>query len=791
MRFGDDWLKEWVRPVPPVQALAHTLTMGGLEVDSIEPAAPGFQQVVVARIVRVTPHPQADRLKVCEIDDGRGEMLQVVCGAANAREELRVPLARVGASLPGDLVIKAARLRGVESFGMLCSARELGLAESADGLLELPADAPIGKDVRAYLDLDAHVLDIDLTPNRGDCLSVLGVAREVAALTGAQLAEPDLVGAPVGNPDATQAVVVTDVEACPVYLGRVVDGFDPQAQTPLWMRERLRRAGLRSLGPMVDVTNYVLLELGQPLHAFDLDRISGHLQVRWAKVGESLRLLTGPEIILNTDELVIADEDGAVALAGIMGGSRSAVTDETTRVFLECAHFAPNAVAGRARRHGLHTEASQRYERGVDPTLQRRALERATELLLQMAGGRAGPVICAHEAAFTAMPITLRHARVERLLGSSFPREQIEALLDRLNMSWQRVDSGWDVCAPAYRFDIKIEVDLIEELIRLRGYDALEARAPRFTLKPIAAPEIGLTAARVRHVLAERGYHEVITYSFVDPAIQAAFLGDERPIDLINPLSRDLSQMRTTLWPGLVQAFRSNLKRQSERVRIFEVGKVFRRTDSGIVQRDRFAGLVHGPTLSEQWQGGTRSNAGFFEVKGDLEALVAISRLPSLSASVDTHPALHPGKSARLTVAGTPVGWLGELHPALSAGLDLPAGVLVFEWDLDANPPAIPLHFTALSRFPTVRRDLSLVIPDAVPVGELTRLIREAGGAWLKECILFDVYRGPGLEEGSKSAAFGLIFQDDERTLEDRDVDEVINVIVRHLELKAGARIRE
>lgn len=791
MRLADDWLKEWVEPVPPAAALAHILTMGGLEVDGIEPAAPPFRGVVVGRIVGIAPHPQADRLRVCEVDAGASAHLQVVCGAANAAVGLCVPLAQVGAQLPHGLEIKPARLRGVESFGMLCSAKELGLAETSEGLLELPDDAPVGQDLRTYLSLDAHVLEIDLTPNRGDCLSVRGIARELAALTGAALSSPfrDLVAS---SRTATLAVAVRETEACPAYLGRVIEGFDPAAGTPLWMRERLRRAGLRSLGPVVDVTNYVLLELGQPLHAFDLDRIGGDLAVRWAQGGERLTLLTGQDIALAADELVIADEQGPVALAGIMGGRRSAVDTDTRRVFLECAFFAPHAIAGRARRHGLQTDAAQRYERGVDPTQQREALERATALLLQIAGGVAGPVIAAQESACEAPAIVLRHARLIRVLGGEFPAAQAESLLTRLHTAWERNEAGWIVQPPAYRFDLRIEADLIEELIRLRGYEALEARRPQVALRPVAAPEMAISPSTIRRLLVERGYHEAITYSFVDPALQAPFRAEAVAIDLLNPIASDLSQMRTSLWPGLVRALQGNLKRQSGRVRLFEIGAVFARDPAGIRQQNRLAGLIHGPSLPEQWRG-DKSGAGadFFEVKGDLEALAAMMHLPALDARSATHAALHPGKSARLMLAGEPIGWLGELHPGVVAALDLPQGVIVFEWDLDALPLAAVPRFSPLSRFPSVRRDLALVVPDGAPAGDLAEMIRATGGERLKACVLFDVYRGPGLEMGTKSVAFGLIFQDDGCTLEDSVVDEAVARIVEQLAERAGARIRE
>lgn len=790
MRFGDDWLKEWVQPVPAPQELAHVLTMGGLEVNSIQPAAPPFHGVVVARIVSVAAHPQADRLRICQIDDGGAEALQVVCGAANAAEGLRIPLARVGAALPSGLQIKAARLRGVESFGMLCSAQELGLAEASEGLLELPADAPVGMDLRVYLSLDAHVVEVDLTPNRGDCLSILGMARELAALTGATFHQPNTVTVPVTS-QALVAVTIADAKACPVYRGRVIENLDSQASTPIWMRERLRRSGLRSLGPIVDVTNYVLLELGQPLHAFDMNQVEGGIGVRWARPQETLTLLTGADIILAPDELVIADDQGPLTLAGIMGGSRSAVGAQTHRIFLESACFAPQFIAGRARRHGLHTDASHRYERGVDPSLQDRALARATQLLLEIAGGAAGPVVGYGDASVAHPPIPLRHQRLERLLGGPFVREAAEVLLTRMNMSWQRTDQGWEVSAPTYRFDIKIEADLIEELIRLRGYAALETHAPTLALRSVTIPEIAVSPGKIRHLLVERGYYEAITYSFVDPEVQQAFLAGAVPIDLANPLSRELSQMRTSLWPGLVQVLKANLKRQIERVRLFEMGKVFRREDARIVQVNRLSGLVYGSRLPEQWRGETHVNADFFDVKGDVEALVMLARLPDLSSVPATHPALHPGKTAQLHVDGRPVGWLGELHPGVAAALDLPTGVIVFDWDLESTLQGNLPRFMPLSRFPAIRRDLALVVSDAMAAGDLTRFIREAAGSRLRDCVPFDVYRGPGLEEGSKSVAFGLIFQDDDRTLEDQEVDEAVAAIVRHVGIHAAARIRE
>lgn len=790
MRFEDDWLKEWVQPLPDPQALAHALTMGGLEVEGIQTAAAPFQGVVVARIIAVAPHPQADRLRVCQVDDGSAQVLQVVCGAANAAEGLSVAFARIGAMLPGGLQIKAARLGGVESFGMLCSARELDLAEASDGLLELPQDAPLGMDLRKFLALDAHILEVDLTPNRGDCLSILGMAREISALTGAVLRQPLFVPAPVTSASVV-GVTIEDVSACPSYRGRVIEDINPQALTPIWMRERLRRAGLRSLGPIVDVTNYVLLELGQPLHAFDLDRMEGDIEVRWARNHESLALLTGTDITLDADELVIADDRGPLALAGIMGGSRSAVGSQTRRIFLESANFAPRVIAGRARRHGLHTEASHRYERGVDPALPERALNRATQLLLEIAGGAAGPAVGSSQENARSQPIALRHQRLERVLGASFESKQAETLLTRLNMIWQRTDQGWDAFPPSYRFDLKIEADLIEELIRLRGYDTLEAHAPNLQLRPVASPEAMVSLRSLRVLLVERGYHEAITYSFVDPELQQRFLAEAMPIDLINPLSRDLAQMRTSLWPGLLQALDRNLKRRNERIRLFEIGNVFRRAREGILQENHLGGVVYGPLMPEQWRGEGRLATDFFNVKGDIESLLMMAHLPTLHCIPAQHPALHPGKTARLHLEDHPMGWLGEMHPEVAAALDLPPGVILFDLDLDMQRQGKIPRFVPLSRFPAIRRDLALVMPEALPVGELTKLIREVAGARLRECSPFDLYRGPGLEDGSKSVAFSLIFQDDERTLEDHDVDEVVAAIVRHVGIHAAVRIRE
>lgn len=791
MRLSEAWLRQYVNPAVDTAGLVHQLTMAGLEVDGAEPAAADFSGVVVARIVEAAPHPEADRLQICRVDAGRGEPLQIVCGAANARAGLVAPLATEGAVLPGSVKIKRSRLRGVESFGMLCSAKELGLEENASGLLELPADAPVGADIRDYLQLDDRVLEVDLTPNRADCLSVEGIAREVALINRLpfQGVEPGTVT--VGG-DRRLAVHLDAPEACPRYLGRVIAGIDAGAETPQWLKERLRRSGLRSLGPAVDVTNYVLLELGQPLHAFDLAKLSGDIHVRQAREGEPLKLLNGEEITLSSEVLVIADEEKPLALAGIMGGEQSAVGEATTDIFLECAFFSPVRIMGKARRYGLATDSSHRFERGVDPALQRRAIERATALLLEIAGGEAGPVTEAvrEDLLPVRAPIRLRERRIGRLLGLSLARGEIADILTRLGMGVEEDEQGWTVTPPSFRFDIALEADLIEEIGRVYGYDDIPRRRPAVASAMQPASETVLGLDRVKDLLADRGYQEVITYSFVSAEMQRRIDPELEPEALLNPISADLAVMRTSLWTGLLDAAQKNLSRQQERVRIFETGLKFLRRDGLLEQRNTLAGLVLGSVLDEQWGEQSRP-ADFFDVKADVEAILGLTGKATVRFRAAVHHTLHPGQSAEILIGGAGAGWLGTLHPQIERDLGFEQPVFLFELDAGALLQRDLPRFAPLSRFPQVRRDLALVVERALPAAELLEAVAASGGALVRDTVLFDVYVGAGVEVGKKSVALGVTLQDAEDTLTDDRVDEVMGRIVARLAADFGAKLRE
>jgi len=791
MKVSEQWLREWVDPAISSVELAAQLTMAGLEVDSIEPAAPVFEKVVVGRVVGLTPHPDADRLRVATVDVGGAEPLRIVCGAPNVAVGLCAPTALIGAVLPGGLKIKPSRLRGVESQGMLCSARELGLAESSDGLLPLPTDSRPGQNVRELLALDDTLIEIELTPNRGDCLGMEGIAREVATLNRREF-HPLPVEAVEPVLDAVFPVTLLDPADCPRYVGRVIRNVDPAAETPLWMKERLRRAGMRSLGPLVDVTNYVMLELGQPMHAFDLGRLSGGIEVRRARSGDRLELLNGVVVEPDAETLLITDHAGPLALAGIMGGEISACTDATRDVFLESAFFAPASIAGRARRYGLQTDSSYRFERGVDSRLQRRAAERATRLLLDIAGGQAGPIVEAvspdHLPAEPA--IRLRPTRVRKLLGLDIPATEVEDILRRLGMAVAVEPDHWRVTPPSSRFDIALEADLIEEIARIYGYDRLPGNRPLTRLEMPPQPENRVELARMKETLVQRGFQEAITYSFVDPVFQKHLDPDREPLALANPISADLAVMRTSLWPGLLKALIHNQKRQQSRVRLFEHGLNFIQSDEGLRQEPYLGGVAAGAALPEQW-GASDRPVDFFDLKADVEALLILTGEPEAFAFVAApHPALHPGQSARIERAGAAVGWLGALHPRVAQELDVEGDAFAFELRLAGLQTARVPMFGELSKFPASRRDIAIVVDEAITARAIRDCIRRRGGPLLREARLFDVYRGKGVPEGRKSLALGLILQDFSRNLTDHVVEETVSGIIAGLTEQFDATLR-
>ena len=789
MKFSEAWLREWVNPALDSRQLAEQLTMAGLEVDSMAPVAADFAGVVVAEVLSVEPHPDADKLRVCQVTVGEGEPLQIVCGAPNVRAGMKAPLATVGGSI-GDMKLKKAKLRGVLSHGMLCSARELGLSDERQGLMELPAAAPVGADLRDYLGLDDVIIDVDLTPNRGDCLGLEGIAREVGTLTKTDITPPPVKAVSAEINDVFP-VAVKAPEACPRYLGRVIRGADPAADTPLWMQEKLRRGGIRSLGPAVDVTNYVLLELGQPTHAFDLDRLSGGIEVRYAEAGERLTLLDERSIELDSDTLLICDRDKPLALAGIMGGIDSGISSGTTSLFLEVACFAPAAIAGKARAYGLNTDASHRFERGVDPGLQWRAMERATALLLEIVGGQAGPVSeTVSESHIRPQPeILLRRSRIERLLGFVPADEQVAEMLTRLGARLQADDAGWRVTPPSYRFDLTIEADLIEEVGRVFGYGNLPTANNRGDLTMRPAPETVTPLARVRSLLVDRGYQEAITYSFVDARVLEKLEPALQPVALQNPISSELAVMRTSLWAGLIGAAKYNLARQQSRVRLFESGLKYIQQYNELKQENYISGVVVGNMLPEQW-GGDGRGVDFFDVKADVEALLACAGVTGVFQS-GSHSALHPGQSARILVGDTPVGWVGRIHPGVAQTAEIPAQTCLFEINLQILHQGKVPSFENLSRFPSIRRDLAIVVSAEIAAGDLCKAIAARAGQVLRGLTVFDVYQGKGIESGRKSIAFGLILQDSSRTLTDADVDGVVTVVTRQLEKQFGATLRE
>ena len=794
MKVPYSWLAEWVKlPWPPAE-LGARLTMAGFELESLASAAPQFTGVVVAEILSAERHPQADKLTVCRVSMGRGEALQIVCGAPNARAGLKSALAQVGAVLPGELAIRAATLRGIESQGMLASAKELGLAESSNGILELPPDAPVGKSLREYLGLDEAVLEVNVTPNRGDAMSMLGIAREVAALTGTPVTGP-AIRALTGAAGEALTVRLEAPAACPRFAGCIVHGIDNHATTPLWMRERLRRAGLRPISPVVDVTNYVMLELGQPLHAYDLAKLQGGIRVRLALQGEALVLLDGKEIRADEDMLLITDETGAVGLAGIMGGLRTAVSADTRDVYLESAFFAPAAILGRARRVGLVTDAGQRFERGVDPSGQARAIERAVALLNPFAGGAAGVVHVTESAPDLPrrVPVALRAARLQKLLGVELPAAKVSTALAGLGLQVVAAADGWRATPPAHRFDLVIEADLIEEVARIVGFEAIpetEAAVPQH-FRPL--PEAQPAESAWLEALAARGYQEAITLAFVDPVLQSQLFPSVPALALSNPIASDLSVMRVSLWPGLLRAALENQHRQADRIRLFEHGTRFELSGGSTREIDSLAGVACGARLPEQWGIAKEGRVALdlFDVKADLMALIAATGdAGSFSFESAAHPALHPGRSARVLRRGETVGWLGELHPTLVKSMDFTYTPVLFELDVAALAVRRSAY-QEISRFPQVRRDLAIVVDESVTLSTIAERVTLSASSLLRELRVFDLYRGPGLEEGRKSIALGLIFQDISRTLTVDDVERLMSSVVADLREKLNARIRE
>ncbi|MEY4768005.1 MAG: hypothetical protein RL637_644 [Pseudomonadota bacterium] len=791
MKLSEAWLRTLVNPKLSTTELVEQLTMAGLEVESVTAVAGEFSGVVVAEVLTVIPHPNADRLRVCEVKVANNEILQIVCGATNVRAGLKVPAALIGAVLPQDFKIKKSKLRGVESQGMLCSATELGLAEVADGLLELAADAPVGVNIRQYLQLDDHILEFNLTPNRADCLSVEGLAREIAALNGI-VWQPLKTESTEITVSQSLPIIVANPEACPRYLGRVIQAVNPQAATPLWMMERLRRSGQRSLGILVDVTNYVLLELGQPLHAFDAAKLSGNIQVRYARVGESLALLNGQHIELTAETLVIADQQKPLALAGIMGGSESAVSETTTDIFLECAFFNPIIMAGKARQYGLHTDSSHRFERGVDFELQHRAIERATQLIVEIAGGLVAEIneFVDQKHLPKISPIQLRHSRINQVLGIEIADNIVIDILQNLGMQVLSESNIWTIIPPSARFDIKIEADLIEEIARIYGYNQLPQQLTITPNQLAQVQETQLTLDRIKDLLVDRGYQEIVSYSFVDPNLQQQLMPDFPAVALQNPISNEMAVMRTTLWSGLLSTALHNLHRQHSRMRLFETGLRFVQQDGQLQQQKRLAGLIIGSAMPEQWAEANRP-VDFFDLKADVEAIFALSGSAVEYVSAN-HSALHPGQSAQLLNSqGELIGWVGLLHPTLERNLGFHQSVFLFELD-QATLLTKPLpHFQPLSKFPSVRRDLAIIVEDKITANAIINSIYQSAEANLQQAFIFDVYQGKGITEGYKSIALALILQNNEQTLTDLQIDAIVTNFLNTLTRDTGAKLRD
>ena len=790
MKFSYQWLRQWVDVDLPPEQLADRLTSGGLEVDSVGPVAGPFSAVVVGQIIECEAHPDADKLTVCRVDIGDDKPLQVVCGAPNARVGLKMPFAKVGAVLGDDMKIGKAKLRGVESHGMCCSARELGLSDDHSGLMELPDDAPLGADVRSLLGLDDVTIALDLTPNRADCLGIRGLARDVAALCDAAYTPLEIE--PVkGSIEDRFPVKLEDPEGCPRYGGRVIRGVDASAPTPTWIVEALRRSGVRSISIIVDITNYVMLELGQPMHAFDLDTLTGSIIVRRGREGEKLVLLDEKEVTLDESIVTICDESGPVALGGIMGGLSTGVTDATENLFLECAWFRPSVIAGKARTLGLHTDASHRFERGVDPQGQEAAIERMTALVLEYAGGQAGPLTMTEvtEQLPAPDPVSLRKARLARMLGTEIDDAHVTAMLERLGMDVQFDGEAWTAIAPSLRFDIEIEEDLVEEVARIYGYDALPARLTAGELRLEGESEAIVPLTRVRETLCAAGYFEAVNYSFVDEGALRDLSQERGSIPLSNPIASDMNVMRTTLMPGLLLSLSRNLRRQRSRVRLFETGVAFI-DDADPQEIMRVAGVACGTVNPEQWAEQSR-DVDYFDVKRDVESLLSLRGAgPEPSFRRSEHAWLHPGQSADVYIDDQPVGWVGVVHPNVLKALDIRPLVVAFELDLEKITIREIPNTKKISQYPSVRRDLAFVLPESVEYDEVKQCVKNIAGERLKDLLIFDVFSGQNVETGYKSLAIGLNLQDVSCTLTDEVVDQLVRRVIEALSERLDAQHR-
>ncbi|CAN7239748.1 phenylalanine--tRNA ligase subunit beta [Caballeronia sp. LjRoot29] len=810
MQFPESWLRTFVDPKLSTDELSHALTMAGLEVEGLAPVAPPTTKIVVGQVLEVAKHPNADKLNVCQVDAGTGETLTIVCGAPNVSPGIKVPVALVGAELPpaeaggAPFAIKLSKLRGVESQGMLCSARELKLSEDHSGLLILPADTPIGQDIRQTLNLDDTVFEIKLTPNKADCLSVFGVARETAAITGAPLHALEMPPVDVTINEVLPVKVLAP-DLCGRFSGRVIRGVNAHAKTPHWIVERLERSGQRSISALVDISNYVMLELGRPTHVFDLDKIHGGIEVRWGKKGETLKLLNGNTVELDETVGVIADDHQVESLAGIMGGDSTAVSLETTNIYLEAAFWWPDSIRGRARRYNFSTDAAHRFERGVDYSTTVEHIERISRLILDICGGNAGPVDDQTLNVPTREPVSMRVSRANRIIGVAIGAEEIAQIFTRLGLTFTREGDTFAVTPPPYRFDIEIEEDLIEEVARIYGFEKIPARPPVATSEMRPTNETKRSIHVLRHAVAARDYAETVNFSFVDAEWEADFAGNTNPVKLLNPIASQLSVMRTTLFGSLISVLRYNLNRRADRIRVFEAGRVFLHDPAikagelaieGFDQPKMIGGLAYGPALEEQWGTKPLRTVDFFDVKGDVEALFA----PVVPRFVKAeHPALHPGRSARIEIDGRAVGWIGDLHPRWMQKYDLPNAPVLFEIDAEAlMQRALPVP-SEVPKFPPVRRDIAIVVDQKVEVqaliDELESARSEAACKHVTRVALFDEFRpksstSGGLDAHEKSLAFRVTLQDTGGTLQDETVETAIKTLVERLARVHGARLR-
>lgn len=793
MKISKLWLKEWVNFSLTEKELSNQLTMAGLEVDAISPVSGEFNHVIVAEVVKTKPHPDADKLTLCEVNANLEETLSVVCGASNVRPGLKVALAMIGAHLPNGLIIKESKLRGQLSQGMLCSSTELGLSEYSEGILELEHDAPVGMDLRQYLSLDDYIIDVDLTPNRADCFSILGVAREVSALNNIPLIEQpiDTISPAI---DDVLTVNLLNPDACPRYCGRVIRNTNPKAVTPLWMSERLRRSGIRTIHPVVDIMNYVMIELGQPMHAFDLSTINEEINVRLSKDNEQLELLDGQQITFNDKVLVIADKEKPLAMAGIMGGAESSVTMDSRDVFLESAFFNPIIIAGIARKFGLFSDSSQRYERGVDSHLQMKALERATGLVLAVCGGEPGPVIEACKPEYLPQQALLRFntKKVRKLTGLSIPIAEMKLILENLEFRIeQQLDEILEICVPSHRFDIQQDVDLVEEIIRLYGYEKLYAQPMSNPMQVSQSTSNESIAQTLSHWFRSRGYHETISYSFVDPELQETLYPEKKTMQLLNPISSELSQMRAGMWPGLIASMIYNVHRQHTRIKFFEIGVIFEVVNEQLIERPVIAGILMGEQGTLNWSETTRQ-FDFYDLKGDLQSLLSLLKMTDVQFRSASHPALHPGQSARIVVDHQDAGWVGSIHPRISDALDLQQDILLFELNLEVLNKKQQVRYKPISKYPQIRRDLSFLVSNEISTFDLESVITSiVPQDWLKGFDVFDVYTGKGVPEGKKSIAIAMTLQDDNRTLVDSEINSLISAIIKSLEKEFSIILRE